>query len=432
MRNKILNGDFSDNFNNWLNGVAGGYPFAIDSGKAKAASLPDSASTKTFKIKQLFSLNNLITTGELSVDAVWDAASALYLEEFDDSIIADEWTKHNDDANRTITETTLLTIAVAGGTDARWISSLNEAPKLHQGVSPAPFTVICKIPAYNMPTNSVEYGIFIGHFDADQVNQKFAYKFVKKRSGDGSKYIQVSRVHSQGGLEGGSDPYSVLDEDSDIWLKIEVDASEDVRFYASDDRESWFQMEKLGVPYAWSGFFDSGMEIGLFLAGNAAPALVGTFESFQITAVGDVVFTVNLIKPSNTVVEIGSWTKTTDGSGALLSAEDIVASLDEMGNYYLELVCAVSTAQAGIVYDQSFGWYDDIVLDSAKKLTRAIFEKLIMGESIYYGGKKTLDLEKMVFGETVVPLKIDNQDPNWDKAEGASTQWIKDKKIIDT
>lgn len=208
-------------------------------------------------------------------------------DDFADGSIGASWTTHNTDANRTIVEAgTTLTITTAASTDGRWTTNINEAPKLYQPAPSPPFEFIAKLTAYNMPTNNVAYGIFIGHYDADNQNQKNAYKFVKQRAGDGSKYITVNRLHSQGGSESGSENYSAMDEDAILWFKITVDISKDVRFYVSDDAgESYHQMEKDGNPYAWSGFFELDMEIGFFLEGDVGTETVATFSGTTIEQV---------------------------------------------------------------------------------------------------------------------------------------------------
>ena len=214
-----------------------------------------------------------------------------FRDDFDDAAIDAVWTEHKTDANRVITETTLLTIDIASTIETRWSGFLNEAPKLYQAVPSfgVPFVVEAKLPAYAMPTNNMEYGIFIGHYDGDRANEKCAFKFRKVRGGAGGKWISVSHIHTQGTCEAGSDNYSALDEDADIWLRIAVDAAEDVRFYVSDDGESWYQMRKGGVPYAWSGFYDSDMEIGVFNGGQPVPpATTSTFEYFLINRLAEV------------------------------------------------------------------------------------------------------------------------------------------------
>ena len=93
-------------------------------------------------------------------------------DNFEESSIGATWTTDNTDANRTIDVDTpnTLTVTTAISIDGRWLSAVNEAPKLYKAVPPPPFDFVVKLPAYAMPTNSVEYGAFIGHYDADQNN----------------------------------------------------------------------------------------------------------------------------------------------------------------------------------------------------------------------------------------------------------------------
>lgn len=189
-------------------------------------------------------------------------------DNFEDNSIGATWTAHNTDANRTIVEAGItLTIAIAASTDGRWVNTINEAPKLYKAASSPPFEFIVKMPAQSLTNNNTEYGAFIGYYDATQTNGKPAYKFTNIKAGDGSRYVQVNRIHGVADsppTEVGSDQYLVMDEDAALWFKIKVDVDEAVTFWVSDDSgSSWFQMEKSSVAYEWTGFFASDMQIGL-------------------------------------------------------------------------------------------------------------------------------------------------------------------------
>lgn len=206
-----------------------------------------------------------------------------YVDDFDDSSIGNEWTTHNTDADRTIVETTLLTIDIAASTDGRWVSSVNEAPKLYQNVPSPPFEVIIKLPAFALVNNSTSCGVFIGHYTTTSSSGK-AYKFHKITAADGGKSIDVDKL---GAAETGGTTYTSMDEDAALLLKIDVDVHEDVRFYVSDDDGgSWHQMEKDGSPYAWSGFFTPDMQIGLVATtmSSTNAALTAQFEYFHMNS----------------------------------------------------------------------------------------------------------------------------------------------------
>lgn len=222
-----------------------------------------------------------------------------YRDDFDDAAIGAGWTKHNDDANRTIVEAgDVLTIHIDGSFDARWISGVNEAPKLYRDVPTLPFEAIIKMPAFVL-ADRTDCGIFIGHYDGDWDNEKFAYKFEKKNV-TGGHYIQVNRIFAMGQstgvtMEAGSQQYAVMDESGVLWFRICVNAVGGVSFFVSDnDGTSWHQMTKAaGPPHVWSGFFDSGMQIG--------PLAVATAHVGSVDAKFDY-FLINKLH------EVGEWT----------------------------------------------------------------------------------------------------------------------------
>lgn len=73
--NKIINGDFSDNFDHWNNSVGGGLAFSISAEQPFGVSNPGSASAKTYKMCQEFYSSDEIVTAEITVWAIWDASS---------------------------------------------------------------------------------------------------------------------------------------------------------------------------------------------------------------------------------------------------------------------------------------------------------------------------------------------------------------------
>ena len=71
MSEKILNGDFSSDFDYWDNGIADAYPYVMEFGVPKAASIPDSTDSRTYKMKQDFSVNDEAVAAKLTVWGKW-------------------------------------------------------------------------------------------------------------------------------------------------------------------------------------------------------------------------------------------------------------------------------------------------------------------------------------------------------------------------
>jgi len=74
---------------------------------------------------------------------------------------------------------------------------------------------------------------------------------------------------------------------------IDIDASEDMRFYYSDDGSAWTQYEHLGVPFVLTGEYTDTLKVGLYaqngiwnpVAGPYAN-LAAQFEYFMIESYG--------------------------------------------------------------------------------------------------------------------------------------------------
>lgn len=73
--NKILNGDFSSNFDYWSNGAGGGLAFSISVGQPFGISDPISTDPKTYKMCQRFGSFDEIITAEITVWGSWEAYS---------------------------------------------------------------------------------------------------------------------------------------------------------------------------------------------------------------------------------------------------------------------------------------------------------------------------------------------------------------------
>jgi len=78
MSERILNGDFSQGFLHWDNGVGGGDSYTLDVGRIKGSSYPENVFTKTYKIKQSFAVNDEVLTAAISIWAKWQAEAGDY------------------------------------------------------------------------------------------------------------------------------------------------------------------------------------------------------------------------------------------------------------------------------------------------------------------------------------------------------------------
>jgi len=106
------------------------------------------------------------------------------------------------------------------------------------------------------------------------------------------------------------------------------------------------------------------------------------------------VFVVKLRKPDATFVTLVDTTKNAvSGSGNILNESNIAAHMTQYGSYRLYLYLYTRSAWLSIepdVYEQSFGWYDNISLDVAVKKYKTVHE--IMGsseESSFYSNRQT-------------------------------------------
>jgi|Deesub1362A_J573_1020465.scaffolds.fasta_scaffold00107_91 hypothetical protein len=68
----LINNNFSNNLNGWVNGVDGGYAFGWVDGQAEAISYSDSTSKKPHKIWQLLSIEAEVISATLEVFARWE------------------------------------------------------------------------------------------------------------------------------------------------------------------------------------------------------------------------------------------------------------------------------------------------------------------------------------------------------------------------
>lgn len=188
-----------------------------------------------------------------------DKARLFYKDEFNDAMIADEWATDDLDSNRTIVESgDVLTIGIAVDTDARWVSSVNEAPKIYQDIpSGDTFDAIVKVNNFTL-NNKINIGIWIGYYDGIQGGNE-ACRFTLRRYDGVGEGMQVL-THNNGNSDW---DYNCTSADLPIWMKISVTAGV-ISFWWSKDGSTWTQMQRASSDWNLSGVFESGMSIGLF------------------------------------------------------------------------------------------------------------------------------------------------------------------------
>lgn len=208
------------------------------------------------------------------------AAMDFWRDDFNDSVIGGGWSTHETDANRTVVESgEVLTVGVAVDTDARWISSLNKAPKLYRDV-PAKNTFEAVVKVNNFTLNDkIDVGIYIGYHTGVQGGLE-AYRFMLRRYDGVGEGMQV---FSHNGDNSDWD-FTCDSGDLPIWMKIKVDAGV-MSFWWSKDNSAWTQMRRLGAPWNVSGVFEQGMEIGLFASTDSATIHSGVQVPFEYIAI---------------------------------------------------------------------------------------------------------------------------------------------------
>lgn len=211
-----------------------------------------------------------------------------FLDDFDDAIIRPEWITHGIGTDRTIVEASdIITIAVTNNVDARWFCGDNVGPKMYM-----PLEVIgpCRITTklISMPPdpgdtspNQTYAGIFIGTdpTGTDLVSPPFtAHRWGRYHSPGGDDM----RVRDNCGSEA-----AMLDCGSGClpkWLRIEIDSSQVITFWFSNDGSAWTQYESpAATPYSIAGYDIANSFVGIFAQNQDGNAnLSATFEYFLI------------------------------------------------------------------------------------------------------------------------------------------------------
>lgn len=74
--NKIQNGDFSSDFDQWNNGVSGDLAFILDAEQARADSAGNSITEQSYTMTQEFSINDEVSAAAISAWCKWQSFSA--------------------------------------------------------------------------------------------------------------------------------------------------------------------------------------------------------------------------------------------------------------------------------------------------------------------------------------------------------------------
>jgi len=208
-----------------------------------------------------------------------------YRDDFDDTILGPEWTPFGENTGRTIVEASdVLTLGITAGTDGTWWCTVaNKAPRVYQELPDfRPIRIEAKLNAHTV--NSLSHaGLMIAYgpesMGTAAVDPAYAYIIGRYRSGAGPNGIYVmDQCGNNGGL--GVPWNTTLPQ----WYRIDVDASNNVMFYASPDGITWtnawgplaYDYDPLYVGLVcWNAW-----EAGTYTA-RAAP-----FEFFEIDAYG--------------------------------------------------------------------------------------------------------------------------------------------------
>lgn len=123
------------------------------------------------------------------------------------------------------------------------------------------------------------------------------------------------------------------------------------------------------------------------------------WQSYDASGNGYNRFIVNLVKPDLTSVNLLDTTKTAiTGEGYLLNDYNILAHLDQYGNYALQLFLKTKGTQNPSpppeLFFRSYGWYDNISVDIAVKKYKTVHEKL--GSSGRLGGKASVSRSEII------------------------------------
>jgi len=224
-----------------------------------------------------------------------------FYDDFCDATLEAGWTTHGTSVDKTITidpATCILTIEIANNANAVWFCTINNiAPKIHRPLGMVPpcriTTKLAAIPPDPGATcpDDIMAGMFIGT-DPEGLGgaaSHLAFLWGRYRSAaEGADCLRLRRNC------GAYDPYlgcggGCLPK----WLRIDIDASEDIRFYYSDDGAAWTQYESGGGPLVLSGEYAVGMKVGIYAqngiwdpVGGPYANLAAQFEYFEIESYG--------------------------------------------------------------------------------------------------------------------------------------------------
>jgi len=207
------------------------------------------------------------------------AAEIDFLDNFNDASLHWAWRIHNTDVNRTIVEAAnKLTIAIAGGTNGNWWSTLNNAPKVITGIGRPPCEIITKLITVTT-NNDTRCGIFVSSnpigFGADYA------MMITRRTIGGVESLQIQRSGTGYTAYVGA-PFT----DLPIWLKIRITADihygNHLRFYFSVNGTDWTELADPAGGYS-DLLASDGFVVGLYAENwTAFNVISAEFDFFKV------------------------------------------------------------------------------------------------------------------------------------------------------
>lgn len=217
-------------------------------------------------------------------------------DDFCDSPLGAEWTTHGLDENKTITldatSPCWVTISILNNVQSLWWCSnaaWNLCPKMYMPLNIiGPCRITTKLRTYTVNDDTMA-GIFIGTQPETPgvIGTNYAYVFGRYRDGSAGLTYRL-RVQTNCSSFKTDEPAAPPYEP--IWLRIDVDAAQDIRFYFSQDGIAWELYELQGeggpgTPLVINGYDIPNCYVGLFAKNisTVAPTnIAAPFEFFTI------------------------------------------------------------------------------------------------------------------------------------------------------
>lgn len=177
-------------------------------------------------------------------DAYLQEGAEIWCDDFCDVSLDAAWTTHGLDANKTITLNNTppcwATISIINGVEGRWWcnnAAWNLCPKMYVPLGIiGPCRITTKLRSYTV-NDDTQAGIFIGTHPTTPgaIGTNYAYVFGRHRDDSAAlsfKY-RVQTNCSSFHTDDGGVPYLP------VWLRIQIDAAQDIRFKYSQDGIAW-------------------------------------------------------------------------------------------------------------------------------------------------------------------------------------------------